>query len=173
MATVPRERLVDCDGFRVESAEGLLGWVEETWLGRDREPAALAVRTVDGRRALLLADELERAVPESGFVVAHQDARLLELDVPRVELGRSAGTPVVAASWSTTGETLEAPAPPGVLARALLALRPWRLAPPPRSDAERPILQLVAILYTVVTVLVALVIALAFLVAWIAAGRAY
>jgi hypothetical protein len=173
MATVPRARLVGCDGFRVESAEGLLGWVEETWLGPEREPAALAVRTVDGRRALLLVDELERAVPESCFVVARPGARLLELDVPRVEVERVGRTPVVSASWTTTGETLEAPASPGVLARALLALRPWRLAPPPRSDAERPLLQLVAILYTAVTVLVVLVIALAFLVAWIAAGRAY
>jgi hypothetical protein len=173
MATVPRERLVGCDGFRVESPEGLLGWVEETWLGPNGEPAALAIRTVDGRRALLLSDELERAVPESCFLVVRRDAHLLELDVPRVEVNRAGRTPVVSASWATTGETLDAPASPGLLARALLALRPWRLAPPPRSDAERPLLQLVAILYTVVTMLVVLVIALAFLVAWIAAGRAY
>jgi hypothetical protein len=173
MATVSPESLLACDGFRVESPEGLLGWVEETWLGPAREPTALAVRTVDGRRALLLTGELDRIVPESGFLVVRHGARLLELDVPRVELGPGDGTPVVSASWRTTGETLEPPRPPGILGRALLAFRPWRLAPPPRSEAERPLLQLVAVLYTAVAVLVVLVIALAFLIAWVAAGRAY
>jgi hypothetical protein len=173
MATVPRERLVECDGFRIESPGGLLGWVEETWLGPQYEPAALAVRAVDGRRALLLADEVETVVPESGYLVVRQHARLLELDVPRVELVPSDGASVVSASWRTTGETLEPPASPGVLARALLMLRPWRLAPPPRSEAELPLAQQIAILYIVVAVLVVLVMGLAFLVAAIAAGRAY
>jgi hypothetical protein len=173
MATVPMESLLECDGFRIESPDGLLGWVEETWLGPGCEPTALAVRTVDGRRALLVARELDRVVPESGFLVVRRGARLLELDVPRVELEPADGAPVVSASWRTTGETLEPPTPPGILGRTWLAFRPWRLAPPPRNEAERPLLELVAILYTVVAVLVMLVIALAFLIAWIAAGRAY
>ena len=45
--------LQSCDGFSVDGADGLLGWVEETWLDDSGHPAALAVRTSDGRRALL------------------------------------------------------------------------------------------------------------------------
>src|SRR5439155_995256 len=44
MATVVQHRLLGCDGFRVESPEGLLGWIEETWLGPSREATAVADR---------------------------------------------------------------------------------------------------------------------------------
>src|SRR5207244_12555977 len=56
MATAvrPNEQLHDTDGFRVESSEGTLGWVEEVWLDDADEPCALAVRTREGRRAVLL-----------------------------------------------------------------------------------------------------------------------
>jgi len=173
MATVIRHRLPTCDGFRVESPDGLLGWVEETWLDGRREPSALAIRTVDGRRGLLVAYEVETVIPESELLVMRPNGRLLELDVPRVEVVPMDGAPIVSASWATTGETLEPPRPPGLLQRAGLALRPWRLAPPPRADAERPLWQLVAILYIAVTLLVGLIITLAFTVAWLATGNAY
>jgi hypothetical protein len=45
MATIAD--LESCDGFAVETPDGLLGWVEETWLDRSDHPAALAVRTSD------------------------------------------------------------------------------------------------------------------------------
>src|SRR6266566_3253979 len=120
MATVVLDRLLGCDGFRVESPEGLLGWVEEAWLGPSREPTALAIRTIDGRRGLLVAGEIETVVLER------------ELVVPHVEIASVDGAADVSASWQTTGEVLEPPLPPGPVRRALLALRPWRLAPPPK-----------------------------------------
>ena len=172
MATVVPDRLLGCDGFRVESPEGLLGWVEEAWLGPSREPTALAIRTIDGRRGLLVAGQIETVVPESELVVMRRGARLLELDVPRVEMASVDEASVVSASWQTTGEVLEPPLPPGPARRALLALRPWRLAPPPRPEAERPLWQLVAVLYVSLALIVTLVIGLAFLVARLVTGNA-
>ena len=137
MATVVRHALLGCDGFRVESQLGLLGWVEETWFGPSREPAALALRTLDGRRGLLLAEDVEAVVSESELVVMRRAGRLLELDVPRVSIWSADATASLTASWHTTGRTLEPPSPPGPVQRALLAVRPWRLAPPPKPEAER------------------------------------
>ena len=172
MATALRHELLACDGFRVESPLGLLGWVEETWLGPSREPTALAIRTLDGRRGLLAAEEVDGVVPDSELVVIRRDGRLLELDMPRVELLSAEGARVLSASWTTTGETLEPPPPPGPLRRVLLALRPWRLAPPPSPDAERPLWQIVLVLYTTLALIVGLVIGLAFLVAALVTGNA-
>jgi heme/copper-type cytochrome/quinol oxidase subunit 2 len=56
--------------------------------------------------------------------------------------------------------------------RALLALRPWRLAPPPEPLPERPLWQLVAVLYISLALIVAFVIGLAFLVARLVTGNA-
>jgi hypothetical protein len=172
MSTVVPDRLPACDGFRLESPEGLLGWVEEAWLGPSREPTALAIRTIDGRRGLLVAGQIETVVPESELVVMHPGGRLLELDVPQVEIASVDGAPVVSASWQTTGEVLEPPLPPGPVRRALLVARPWRLAPPPRPVAERPLWQLVAVLYTSLALIVTIVIVLAFLVARLVTGSA-
>jgi hypothetical protein len=172
MATVVPDRLLGCDGFCVDSPEGLLGWVEETWLGPSREPTALAIRTIDGRRGLLVAGEIETVVSERELVVMRRGGRLLELDVPRVEVASVDGAAVVSASWQTTGEMLELPPPPGPMRRALLAFRPWRLAPPPRPDAERPLWQTVAVLYTSLALIVTLLIGLAFLVARLMTGHA-
>ena len=172
MATVVLDRLLGCDGFRVESPEGLLGWVEEAWLGPSREPTALAIRTIDGRRGLLVAGEIETIILEDELVVMRRGGRLLELDVPHVEKALVEGVAVLSASWETTGEVLEPPLPPGPLQRALLALRPWRLAPPPRPEAERPLWQLVAVLYMSLALIITLVIGLAFLVARLVTGNA-
>jgi hypothetical protein len=171
MATVVRHELAGCEGFRVESPEGMLGWVEETWLGAAGEPVALAIRTVDGRDGLLVAEDVEAVAPESEFLSMRARTRLLELELPRVETASSNG---LAASWRTTGEPLDPPPePPGAVAHALLAVRPWRLAPPPKPAAERPLWQQVAILYSALTVIVAVVIAAAFIAAWIASGSPY
>jgi hypothetical protein len=168
MATITRSNLAGCEGFRLEAPQGLLGWVEETWLGPADEPAAFAIRTVDGRDGLLLPEDVDSVLAESELLRMRPSARLLELDVPRVS-GDG-----LSASWNATGELLEPPPePPGALDRALLAIRPWRLAPPPRPAAERPLWQQVVLLYTSLTLIVSLVISLSFLVAWIATGQAY
>jgi hypothetical protein len=158
--------LLGCEGFRVESPLGLLGWVEETWLGSGQEPTALAIRTVDGRDGLLLAEDVEVVALESEFLTMRAGARLLELDLPRVETTSSNG---LSASWRTTGEPLEPPPePPGAVDRALLAIRPWRLAPPPRPAAERPLWQIVTLMYAALAVIVGVVIGVAFLAAHLA-----
>ena len=171
MATVLHEELLASEGFRVESPLGMLGWVEEVWLGPAGEPAALAVRTIDGRDGLLLAEDVEMAMRENQLVLMRGDGRLLELDVPRLERPAD-GSTALTASWQTTGEVLEPPSPPGMFRHALLALRPWRLAPPPQPGAEKPLWQLVAALYTALAVIVILVIVLAFVVAKLVAGNA-
>jgi hypothetical protein len=142
MATVPRERLTACDGFRVESPNGRLGRVEETWLGADGEPAALAVRALDGQRGLLLSADVEAVLADVEAVVVRPDARLLELDAPRVEDTRSP----VRASWATTGGVLE-PRPPLPLVR------------------DRPVWQIALLLYAGIVLLAAVVITAAFAVA--------
>jgi hypothetical protein len=166
MATVVRHELLGCDGFRLESPRGLVGWVEETWLGPGDDPAAFAIRTTDGREALLLAEDVARVSSESELLLMRAGTRLLELDVPRLETSPSNGP---AASWRTTGNVLEPPDPPGVAARALLAIRPWRLTPPHRPRAERPIWLTVVALYGVLTLIVLLLIGLDFLAARLAA----
>jgi hypothetical protein len=154
MATV----LLNCDGFCVESADGPLGWVEEEWLGQGDEPAALAVHLVDGRRGLLLVDDVETVVPEREVVRARDGARLLELGAPHL-VGDGA------ASWETTGELVETRAASSD--HAVLELRPWRLRPA-HSD-WRPF----AIIVPALAVLIAFEIALAFTVAYLVTGRAY
>ena len=171
MATVVRRELTGCEGFRLEAPEGLFGWVEETWLGTSDEPVALAIRTIDGRDGLLVVEDVEAVAQESERITMREGARLLELDIPRVE---SASANRFAASWRTTGDVLDPPPePPGAIDRALLAIRPWRLAPPPQPGAERPLWQMIAVLYSCLALIVALVIASAFIAAWIASGRAY
>jgi hypothetical protein len=169
MATAVRHDLLGCDGFRLESTEGLIGWVEETWLGPSREPAALAIRTLDGRRGLLRAEDVRAVAPESDRVLMRDAGRLLELDVPRVDANGTSP----AASWKTTGRTLQPPQPPGPVQRALLAVRPWRLAPPPTAVAERPLWQVVVALYTCLALIVGLVIGLSFLAARLVTGSSY
>src|SRR5947207_12513462 len=95
-------------GVVVESLDGDVGWVEEVWLGEDGEPRALAVQTVDGRHGLLRREDVEAVDREEEWVVVPHGLKLLELDAPRV---RTASGQVVA-SWSTTGEVLDAPARP-------------------------------------------------------------
>ena len=79
----------------------------------------------------------------------------------------------LAASWRTTGAPLEPPPePPGAIDHALLTIRPWRLAPPPKPDAERPLWLTLLGVYTALAVIVGGVIALCFLIAWLATGSA-
>lgn len=170
MATVLRHDLRGCEGFRLESPQGLVGWVEETWLDASSEPVAVAIRTTDGREGLLLAEDVTHLDPDSELLEMRSGASLLELEAPRVDTASSNG---LAASWRTTGAPLEPlPDPPSAVDRALLAIRPWRLAPPPRPGIERPLWLQVAVLYTALGVIVLLVIGLCFLIAWLATGSA-
>lgn len=160
---VRREDLRGCDGFQVESREGMVGWVEEVWLDGSDEPEALAIRITEGRRALLRVDDIESLDLEYGWVVVGPDAKLLELDAPRVD-------GATAASWRTTGTVLPVPRPPGLIDRILRRSR-RRLGRPGRE--ERPIWQVVGFLYGVLVLLIALFMTLSFLVAYLVTGRAY
>jgi hypothetical protein len=168
MATVIRQDLLGLDGFRVEARNGLIGWVEEAWLGPGDQPAAFAIRLTDGRDGLLLAEDVLSVARESELVVMQPEARLLELDVPRLE--PTSNGP--AASWHTTGSILEPPPPPGLAARLLLPLRPWRLTGPRRPQVERPLWVTLVGLYTALAVIVGVVIGICFLAAWLATGSA-
>lgn len=170
MATFVRGDLAGCEGFRLESSEGLLGWVEETWLSASNEPVAFAIRTVDGREGLLLAEDVDAVARDFELVTMRGEARLLALDLPRVETASANG---LSASWRTTGELLDPPPePPGAIDRALLAIRPWRLAPPPRPGEERPVWQQIVVLYSSLALIVLFVIGLSFLVARLVTGSA-
>jgi hypothetical protein len=165
MATAVRQSLAGCEGFRVESPDGLLGWVEEPWYGPGDEPAAFAVRTTDGRDALLLAEDVATVAAESELLCMRAGALLLELDVPRVTDPAGNG---LSASWRTTGNVLVPPDPPGLGARAMLAFRPWRLAPPSRPGAERPFWVTLVVAYVALAVIVGVLIGLDFLAASLA-----
>ncbi len=175
MALAINIRSRGCDGFRVESAKGLIGWIEETWLGPANESTALALRMLDGRRGLLVIDDVEAVASERELIVVRSEARVLELDVPRIVAvagdGRSPAR--VSASWTTTGELLELPPPPRALQRLLLTLRPWRLASPSVGEVERPLWQLIGLLYASIALLVVLLIAACFLAAYLVAGTPY
>ena len=172
MAVVARQALSRCEGFRVESAQGVHGWVEETWLGAADEPAALAVRMVDGRDCLLLAEDLETLDREHRLLTMRTGARLLELDPPRIDPDSPNG---ITASWSTTGELSELPVSRGPLERALIALgRRRRVPPPPHSepDRDRPTWVTVLLLFATIAFIVGTLISLDFLVAWLVTGSA-
>jgi hypothetical protein len=143
-------RLRDYDGFRIEAPRGVIGWVEETWLGPSGEPTALAVRAFDG--------------PGAG---------LLELDVLRLQtVERDGATPsLVSAAWRTTGAVLDLPPALGPVRRALLAVRAgYVTSAPPAGPAERPLWQIVGLLYLGSVALAAVVMALAFMAADVFAG---
>ena len=146
--------LRNADGYMVESPHGDVGEVEEVWLDRD-EPCALAVRFEDGRRALLLSRDVVAVDPEHRWVVVPEEAQLLELDAPRLRGGEAP-----TASWSTTGNVVtiapRADEEPGVA----------RDGEP--STTERPLWEMIAILYVGLLVIVVLVTALAFTVALLA-----
>jgi hypothetical protein len=162
-------RVPQYDGFRVASQDGVLGTVEEAWLGAAGDVAAFAVRLPNGLRGLLLVDDVRAVLEPDRELLISPDAQLLELAVPRLEVGTSDGH--VAAHWETTGEQIPAlPSRPPLLQR----LRP-RLGAVEREFRVpvRPLWQTVALLYGALAILVLTVIALAFLVAFVVAGRPY
>ncbi len=158
------------DGFRVETPRGRLGVVEEVWVGEDGDPQALAVRTIDGRHALLLAEEIAAVHPDEEQVVV-EEPTLLELEAPRLDGDRGDGSRArLSASWATTGDVLQPPEP----TRLPLPFANARLdAAAPNVFVERPLWQMVAILYSSVALLVVILIGVTFLVAALVGGHAY
>lgn len=175
MAIQERSQLRNCDGFRAEAPHGLLGFVEETWLGPDEEPAAVALRLLDGRRGLLLAADIQTVVPERERVFIRDGVRVLELGAPHLVRAGSGGPrrELLAAAWETTGELLQPPKPPNAFRQALLELRPWRLKPPRSAEVEQPVWHALALLFPTLALVIALEITLAFAIAYLVTGRAY
>jgi hypothetical protein len=117
-AIVQTRTFSETEDFAVESPDGMIGRVEEIWLGPAGEPRALALRTRDGRRALLLDEDVLAVDRERHRVVVGRPPELMELDAPRLDSTRSGG---LAATWSTTGEVVR-PAPRPPLPRLRIAL---------------------------------------------------
>ncbi len=170
-ATLREDVLRASDGFRVETPRGKLGVVEEVWVGEDGSPQALAVRTIDGRHALLLTEEIAAVHPDEEQIVV-EEPTLLELEAPRLDGDRGNGSRAhLSASWATTGDVLPLPEPP---TRLHLPFANTRLdAAAPNVFVERPLWQMVAILYGSVALLVVLLIGVTFLVAALVGGHAY
>jgi len=164
MATIAE--LETCDGFAVETPDGLLGWVEETWLDRSDHPAALAVRTPDGRRGLLLAETVRAVDPDTQEVLVEAGTSLVELAAPR--LARVDGA--VAASWRTTGAIVEPTPMPLGASPASPAVAAARTA---TVHVERPLWSIVVFALGLLATLVSAEIGLMFLVAWLVTGHAY
>jgi hypothetical protein len=155
--------LGNCDGFTVESSDGCLGWVEETWLDAAGHPAALALRTADGERALLMAESVRGVDADAQEVFVAADAVLHGLEPPRVENLDSA--PV--ASWraSSTIEPAAAAAHTAPVAPALVAARAAT------TRVQRPPWQIVLLALAGLAALVAFEIGLAFGIAYLVTGR--
>jgi hypothetical protein len=163
MAVATVAELQSCDGFTVESPGGVLGWVEETWLDGADHPGALAVRTCDGRRALLAAEAVVAVDADAQQVIVDADASLLELDAPR--LATADGK--LAASWQTTGAVVE-PAPSKEETPPSASLAAARAATAVR---DRPIAQTILLALGFLAVLIGFEIGLAFGVAYLVTGQ--
>jgi hypothetical protein len=167
-----RERLLETDGFIVESPVGDLGWVEEVWIDEEGEPEAVAVRTADGQHGLLFDDDVLSVDRENRWVVIAEQAPLLELDAPRLARdARSDGWKAVA-SWATTGARLEVTPRPRHLWH--VPFKPAEPKPPASERlAERPLWQGVAALLTAIALLVVFTVTLAYVIAHLVTGTAY
>jgi len=163
------QRLAGTDGFVVESTHGDIGLVEEVWVGEANEPRALAVRTSEGRHGLLLGEDVLAVDRENHWVVVSPDAVLLELDAPRLQTAEGDdGAMRHAASWTTTGDVVPL-APPE--RERWHPLQRWTAMLPLAKATRLP--WAVAILLTGIVLLLALLMALAFIVARILTGSAY
>jgi hypothetical protein len=159
-------QLQSCDGFTVESPDGCLGWVEETWLDDGDHPAALALRTSDGRRALVLAAAVQAVDPDAQEVLIAGDAVLHALDPPHVET--LDGEPT--ATWHAHG-TLDGLA--AATAHAVPAAPGLAAARSSTSTAARPFWQVIAFAFLCLATLIAVEIGLAFGIAYLVTGSAY
>jgi hypothetical protein len=173
MATVAdsRDRLLETDGFLVESSAGDLGWIEEVWVDETGDADAVAVRTADGRHGLLLDEDVLTVDRESRWVVVSPDTTFLELDTPHVTRRAHDGTARFESSWATTGGVLEVAPRPRHLWH--VPYRPEEpVQPARRRRAERPLWQGIAALLLLIALLVVVTIALAYLIAGLVTGAA-
>jgi hypothetical protein len=163
----------DADGFLVEASEGDIGWVEEVWLDAEDEPRALALQTLDGRHALLRAEDVLAVNREQHWVVVPPGQELLELDAPRMQTANGN----VVASWRTTGAVLPAPSEPRWQWPLHLphhhVHRHPRLEAASRRVRRWPPWVAIAALYGALALIAASLMALAFAIAELVVGRAY
>jgi hypothetical protein len=164
------ERTLDnCDGFEVLTPRGFVGWVEETWVDRHDNPTAFALRISDGRRGLLIADAVLDCVRERRSLLVSSDVRVLELEPPHIDAGGA-----LFATWRPTGEAIDLPEPPGPVRHAVVDRLHRPVVP---NDAtrhgDRPLWEVLAILYSCLGVLAITLIGLDFLIAYFSTGRAY
>jgi hypothetical protein len=171
--TRANQLLRDVEGFRVESPEGELGWVEEIWVDEEREPHAVAIQTKNRRHALVLCEEVVAVHRDQRWIVVQPRAALRELAPPQlVTSGDNGSRGRIEASWATTGSVLTAPARRPRLSARRPTLRSARQEAP-EIGRERPFWQVVALLYLSIAAFVGLVVAFAFVVAKLITGAAY
>jgi hypothetical protein len=156
--------LTCCDGFTVEGPDGCLGWVEETWIDPSDHPPAFAVRTPDGRRALLGTASIQAIDADTQEILVHAGTRLRELAPPRVE--HDGGEPI--ATWRPAPGTLTLAAayphaPP--TAPALVAARAST------AHGDRAVAYTILLGLVCLAALVAFEIGLAFTIAYLVTGR--
>jgi hypothetical protein len=100
-------------------------------------------------------------------LLVSSDVSVLELEPPHVDSdGR------LSATWRSTGAEIELPEPPGPVHHAVLDRlhRPVVPSLPPRP-AERPLWQLLAILYSFLGIIALAIIGLDILISYISTGR--
>src|ERR671918_9256 len=118
------QRLVETDGFILESSEGDVGHVEEVWVGEANEPHALAVRTSEGRHcpspsaaapSVALPRSVVAACPRAPPSVGNRRSpdvdRIARGDRPDARLPRRApphrlGVLTTSAQWIAWGQAL-------------------------------------------------------------------
>jgi hypothetical protein len=154
-ATTP---IGNVDGFRVEAPGGRIGWVEEMWLDDEGETTAAVVRLSNGRRGLVVHDEIDEILPEEHAIAVGPGARVLELDPPHLGTGADGA---LEASWATTGNAL---ALPELLASPLI-VRP--------ASSESSLLGSMVVLYAGLFVIACLLTGVCFLIPYLVAGRAF
>jgi len=161
MASVALTNLAASDGYRVLAQAGTIGRVEEIWLGEHEEPLAVVVRLGDGRRGLLLGEDVAAVSTDDRSITVAPEGSLLHLDAPHLE-HTADGTP--AASWRATGIPLELPAP------AALPLRGVPLTRSHEPRVERPLWITLAITLAGIFLIVCTLIGLDFLFAYLVGG---
>jgi hypothetical protein len=137
--------------------------VEETWLDAEDHPAALAIRTPDGGRALLTADVIQAADPDAQEVLVPADVRLQGLEPPRLESRDGQ----LSASWRTVGTVTTAP----TTAHATPSTPGLTAARAATMQADQSLFRTLVIALVCLATLVAFEIALAFGVAYLVTGQ--
>jgi hypothetical protein len=156
----------NCDGYTVATPAGVVGWVEELWLDDSDAAAALAVRLLDGRRGLLVRNEIDEVAHERRTVTIDSRARILRLEPPHVHDGPD-GAQV--ASWAATGAQLELPEPAGLIRGALVGLH--RPSVPRTTDGGISTFKTIVTMFVTIALLGISVIGLDILVAYLATGH--